>query len=105
MADRFVPVPVHLKGRNLYGLEPYGDSMDLIIPAGGTIIVDPDDKDLRDGKFYVIENDERLTTFKRFSKDQMALLPCSSNPTHQPIPLGSEPFRVIGRVVFFGGDL
>lgn len=104
-ADRFMPVPSHLKGGNLYGLEPYGTSMDLVVPPGGTIVVNPDDTHLRDGRFYVIENSEHLTTFKKFSKDEMALMPCSSDPSHKPIPLGSEPFRVLGRVVFFGADL
>jgi phage repressor protein C with HTH and peptisase S24 domain len=60
---------------------------------------------VRDVRCYVVENGDHDTAFKKFDKEQMALLPCSSNPDHKPIPLGSHPFRVIGRVVFFGADL
>lgn len=69
------------------------------------VSVDPDQTHLIDGKFYVIANGHNETTFKKFCKKQMALIPCSSNPSHQPIPVGPEPFRVLGRVVHFGADL
>lgn len=100
-----VPVPDHVRGSNLFALKATGDSMDRICPDGGTIIVDPDDRELRDKKFYVIMNGGAEATFKQFCASPMQLLPCSNNPEHKPIPLGSEPFTVIGRVVFAGADL
>ena len=54
------------------------------------------------GRLYVIQNAEHETTFKKFSARPLQLLPCSHNPSHTPIDLGSEPFTVIGRVVFIG---
>lgn len=104
-SDEFVPVPAHLKGRNLFVLYPYGDSMNKVVPEGGYVVVDPDDRELRHGKYYVLMNDGQETTFKKFSSDPLQLLPCSNNPAHEPIPLGSEPFTVVGRVVFIGSEV
>lgn len=104
-AGEFVPVPADLGGPNLFALRAVGDSMNRIVPDGGTVIVDPDQRELIDKKFYVVMNGEGETTFKQFSANPVALLPCSTNGEHQPIPLGSEPFTVIGRVVFAGHDV
>ena len=106
--DEFTPVPVHLKGQNLFALRPDGTSMDLIVPSsseGGFIIVDPDQRELIDGRCYVVTNDQHEVTFKKFSANPLALLPCSSDPEHRPIPIGSSPFTVVGRVVYAGQDL
>lgn len=104
-SDEFVPVPAHLKGRNLYVLFPFGDSMDRVVPTGGYIVVDPEDRELRHGKFYVIENSLGETTFKQFWSNPLQLSPCSNNPEHEPIPLGSQPFTVLGRVIHMGADV
>jgi SOS-response transcriptional repressor LexA len=79
--------------------------MDTICHAGGFIVVDPDQRDLIDKKYYVVTNGDHEATFKQFCADPLSLVPCSTNPLHQPIPLGSEPFRVIGRVVYVGQEL
>lgn len=108
MSEESIPVPEHLYGSNLFVLRPEGDSMDRIVPEGadgGFIVVDPDQRDLIDRKFYVVMNDHGETTFKQFSQNPLALLPCSNNPDCQPIPVGSAPFTVIGRVVYVGQQL
>lgn len=100
--ESYVAVPGHLKGAKLFVLQPQGSSMDLYVPHGGFVVVDPDRRQLLDGKLYVIENAEHETTFKKCSTDPLQLLPCSSDPSHKPIPLGDAPFRVIGQVIFVG---
>lgn len=108
MSDETIPVPDHLDGANLFVLRPDGDSMDRIVPEGsdgGFVVVDPDQRDLVDRKFYVVMNVEGECTFKQFSQNPLALLPCSTNPVHQPIPIGAAPFTVIGRVVYVGQEL
>lgn len=95
-----VPIPDETAGPNAFGLRPSGDSMNLVFNDGGYVIVDPDQIDLLDGKYYAMMNGEGETTFKRFRADPPRLEPQSSNPAHQPIPLGKEPFTTIGRVVF-----
>lgn len=97
-------VPGHLNGKDLFVLRPEGDSMDQVVPEGGYIVVDPHDREPRDRKLYVIMNGNGETTFKRFCANPLQLLPCSSNPNHKPIPVGAEPFVVIGRVVHVGYD-
>lgn len=98
-----IPIPPHVEGRNLFALRPTGDSMDKLVPAGnegGYVVVNPDDRELKHGRYYVVQNGDGETTFKQFSADPLALLPCSTNPTHKPIPLGTETFTVIGRVIY-----
>ena len=91
-------VPCESGGPNTFALIADGDSMDQIVPPGGRIYIDPDDFELRDGKFYAVMR-EGETTFKRFRANPARLEPCSSNPAHQAIAIGREPFTVIGRVV------
>lgn len=94
-------VPVNdAVGANAFALEPDGDSMNKVVPPGSIIVVDPDQSELLDGKVYAIMNSSSEATFKRFRANPMRLEPVSDNPEHQPIPIGKEPFTVIGRVVW-----
>lgn len=101
----WMPILSGLCGPNSFALKSVGDSMDLIIAEGGYIVVDPDRRQLIDGKSYAVKNGEGETTFKRYKASPPQLLPCSSNPLHEPIDLGAEPFTVIGRVVWAGTEL
>lgn len=92
-------VPSVFGGPKSFALEPDGDSMNLLIQDGGYIIVDPDQMELRDGKAYVVMNEDGETTAKRYRAKPPRLEPCSTNPEHQTIAIGEFPFRVIGRVV------
>lgn len=98
-------IPAPYGSTNAYALQPDGDSMDLVVPDGGIIIIDPEQIELRDGNIYAVMNDDAEATFKRFKADPPRLEPCSSNPVHQPIALGREPFRVLGRVIWQGSPL
>jgi repressor LexA len=96
--EEMIPVPADT-GINAFALRPNGDSMNMVAHDGSIVVIDPDQPDLLDGKLYAIMNSQGETTFKRFRADPPRLEPMSTNPDHKPIPLGREPFTVIGRVV------
>ncbi|UAK24207.1 LexA family protein [Sphingomonas nostoxanthinifaciens] len=91
--------------RNAFYLDVDGDSMDLVAPDGSRVLIDPDDKSLFPNRYYVILNAENETTFKQFKADPARLVPCSSNPAYSEIPMGGEPFSVVGRVIWTAARL
>jgi len=97
-AGRWIPVADPETPPHAYGLTVKGDSMDLIVPEGTTLIVDPDDKALWPGRRYVVQTEDGRTTFKEFQADPARLVPCSSNDEHADIMLGGEPITILGRV-------
>ncbi|WP_428968059.1 LexA family protein [Sphingomonas sp. Xoc002] len=97
-AGRWIPVADPETPPHAYGLTVKGDSMDLIVPDGTTLIVDPDDKALWPGRRYVVQTQDGRTTFKEFQADPARLVPCSSNDEHADIMLGGEPITILGRV-------
>lgn len=97
-AARRVPVSDPETPPNAYALTVRGDSMDLIVPDGSTLVIDPDDHSLWPGRRYVVQTEDGETTFKEFQADPARLVPCSSNPDHQEIPLGGAPIKILGRV-------
>ncbi|WP_088183986.1 LexA family protein [Sphingobium sp. Z007] len=99
-ARRSIPSPDPSMPPSAYALTVEGDSMDLVVPDGSTIIIDPMDVDLWPGRYYVIENGEGETTFKQYEESPARLVPCSSNPAHEEIPISGGGFRVVGRVIW-----
>jgi repressor LexA len=93
-------VPVPDAGPRAFALTPSGNSMDKVADESTIIIVDPDQLDLHDGHLYAIMNAEGETTFKQFRASPPRLEPMSTDPEHKAIPLGREPFTVIGRVTW-----
>lgn len=96
----YMPQPDPSTPPRAFALRVTGDSMDHYVDDGGTVIVDPDDKALYPGRFYVIINGDGETTFKQFQADPARLVPCSSNPAHQEILIGGGSFDVVGRVIW-----
>jgi repressor LexA len=93
-----LPVPASTP-KDAIALRVDGDSMDLEIADGGTVIVDPNDKALFPGRLYVVLNGEHESTFKQFELDPARLVPRSTNPAHTTILIGDgQPFSVFGRV-------
>ncbi|WP_343526719.1 LexA family transcriptional regulator [Sphingomonas sp.] len=97
-AGRWIPVSDPETPPHAYALTVKGDSMDLIVPDGTTLIIDPDDKALWPGRRYVVQTEDGRTTFKEFQADPARLVPCSSNDEHKDIMLGGEPITILGRV-------
>jgi repressor LexA len=89
----------HIPAR-AFALRVMGDSMDLLVDDGATIIVDPEDKVLFNDRYYVVLNSDGEATFKQFKADPARLTPCSSNRAHREILLGGEPFEVVGRIIW-----
>lgn len=105
-ASHTIPAPADTVPKRAFGLRVQGDSMDLVVPDGGTVIVDPDDKALFPKSYYVILNAGGEATFKQFLADPARLAPCSSNPAYKDIMMGSgEAFTVVGRVIWQASPL
>ena len=102
LVEEMVAAPEGHYGPSSFALKPVGDSMDKIVGEDGYIVVDPDDRDLIDGKIYALANGDGDTTFKRYRANPPRLEPCSNNPDHQTIMVGREPFTVLARVVYAG---
>jgi repressor LexA len=94
----YMPSPDPKLSRDSFVVIVEGDSMDLVAQPGEAIIVEPRDRDLVNGGYYIIRNGEGETTFKRYIENPARLEPCSSNPEHEAIYPGQSPFEVIGRV-------
>jgi repressor LexA len=101
----WLPVPGNIGGEKAFALRPAGDSMNELVEEGGYIVVDPDDLDLVPGRAYVVTTADGRSTFKRFRADPPRLEPESSNPDHQPILIGREPFVIAGRVIYAAHEL
>ncbi|AHE57411.1 hypothetical protein NX02_29215 [Sphingomonas sanxanigenens DSM 19645 = NX02] len=96
--DEMMPVPG--VGEACFALRPEGDSMNEIFADDAYVVIDPTQPDLLDGKIFAVMNGAGETTLKQYRADPPRLVPRSTNPEHQPIMFGREPFTVIGRVVF-----
>ncbi|RYG90137.1 MAG: hypothetical protein EON59_00725 [Alphaproteobacteria bacterium] len=94
----WMPSPDPSLSGDAFVVRVQGSSMDLVAKDGEDIIVEPRDRRLVAGKFYVIRNSSGETTFKRYLEGPARLEPCSSDEEHQAIFLGDEPVEVIGRV-------
>ena len=83
---------------NAYALTVSGESMNLIVPNGATVVIDPDSTALWEGHRYVVQTEDGETTFKEFATNPARLIPCSDDDSHQEILIGNEPIKVLGRV-------
>lgn len=101
-----VPMPAADMPPNAVALRIEGDSMDLLVKDGGTIIFDPDDKSLYPDRYYVVVNGGGEATFKQFRADPARLVPCSTNPAHREMIIGGgDDFQIVGRVIWYAGRL
>lgn len=98
-------VPSPAGGANAFALRPDAGTLDLIVGPDAYVVVDPDDRELRDGKIYAMKDGSEQTVFKRFRSEPLQFDPCSSSADGKAIPLGSEPLITIGRVVWQGSEL
>jgi repressor LexA len=103
--NRWVPVIGEVWSGREFVLRVDGDSMDEIAVHGDYVVVDPGQAALTSGWLYAVANTDSETTFKRFAVNPPQLVPCSRNPAHKPLLIGSEPFTVLGRVTRVMRDL
>lgn len=92
-------VPAVAGGPSVFALRTSGNSMDKLITPGGYVYVDPDDRDLIEGKVYAVMNSEGETTAKLYRGQPARLIPCSNDASYQETIIGTDQFTVIGRVV------
>lgn len=100
-----VPVPLGRASEEAFALEVSGDSMNLLIEDGGYAVIDPRQKELRDGKCYLIQNSEAEATVKCYRRSPARFEPMSTNPTHTGWLVSEVDFIVLGRVVWKGEPL
>ena len=100
-----VPMPNGRAGERAFAVEVKGDSMDQLFEEGEFVVCDPDQVQLYNDKVYLIENEEHETQVKLYRANPARFEPMSSNETHQPLFVGQNQVRVIGRVVWRGGPL
>lgn len=93
-----IPSPDPTLSSDAFAVRVSGDSMDKVAQDGEDVIVEPRDRRLINGKYYVVRNGEGETTFKQYRENPSRLEPCSHNPEHRTIYPGEEGFDVIGRV-------
>lgn len=95
-----LPIPSDAGGPRAFALEVLGESMNRIIADGGFVVVDPDRTVLADGKAYAVSNGDNETTFKIFRANPPQLEPSTTNDGYVPIPIGQEPFKIIGQITY-----
>lgn len=95
----YMPSPDPSLGRDAFVVIIEGESMNKVARNGEAIIVDPRERHLISGKFYVVRNAHGETTFKQYRDNPARLEPVSDDEGHQTIYPGQDGFEVIGRAV------
>lgn len=98
-------LPQHIAGVNSFAVEVQGDSMNKLIDDGGWIVVDPNDKVLRAGKCYLLQNDSHEVTVKQYAAAPPRFEPVSDNSEHVSFLVSEFEFKVLGRVVWKGSSV
>jgi repressor LexA len=86
--------------QNAFIIEVDGDSMAKIAPEGSRVVVDPTDRDLVEGKSYVIVNGDSEPTFATYMSNPARLEPCSTDPDQKAVLPGQDQFVIVGRVAW-----
>lgn len=111
--ERSSPVIIHgptLKRRNARGLQAFqvgGDSMEPVIAAGGLVIADTSQNDLRqikDGALYVLcwdlHDGECAVKILRWAEKGRLLSIESANPFYAPVFKSVDDIILVGRVIW-----
>lgn len=94
-----LPIPIDSAGPDAFALELVGDSMDKVIEDGSHVVIDPREKELRDGKIYLIQNADGEATVKAYFRNPPRFEPLSNNPDHKGWQMADHDFVILGRVV------
>lgn len=98
-----VAVPLHLASSSVFAVKVECCKAARLVEYG-FVVVDTSQVTLEDLRWYLIETRGAQATAVRFSSNPPAFMPGDSDIPPDPIPLGSEPFTVIGRIVFVGHE-
>lgn len=94
----YIPSPDPRLSKDAFVLTVEGGSMNKKVQDGNQVIVDPADRELRAGGFYIIRNAHGDTTFKQYCENPARLEPCTTEDGHRSIFPGQEEFSIVGRV-------
>lgn len=100
-AREFPLIYVESRRTTLIALRVEGDSMNRVAPGGSVVVIDYDERDLRNGDLGAFRYGGEAT-FKRYRTDgvQAWLEPDSDNPRHVAIfPSEGETVEIIGKVI------
>lgn len=86
-------------GPSTFSLVVEGDSMNRVIVPGAHVAIDPDQRELISRKVYAVMDAYGEATLKRFVSDPARLEPDSTNSSHQPMVMGRDEIRIIGRAL------
>lgn len=100
-----MPIHIGLASESAFGLEVSDDSMDLLVDDGGWLLIDPAQKELRAGSYYLIKNGDQEAAVKRWQRSPSRFEPVSSNPDHHSFLAPEVDFTVLGRVVWKGAPV
>lgn len=100
-----MPIPNGIAGKQAFGLEVAGDSMNLLIEDGGWVLIDPAQKVPEIGGCYLVHNGQNEVTVKRYREGPQRFEPVSSNPDHKPFLVEATDFSVLGKVVWKGAPV
>lgn len=108
-AEAYIPALDRVGGPRCFAIRPHESSQGPLLAGSedGYAIIDPDQTDLLEGKTYLIRNAAHEAVFKTYLPDPPRLVPAPypEDPERGPIPIGAEPFTVIGRVTYIGREL
>lgn len=101
----YIPSPDLSLSDEAFVVQVDGSSMNLVAQDGELIIVEPRDRRLVSGRYYIVRNSEGEMTFKRYMENPARLEPVSDDPSHEPIYPGTDGFEIIGRATKKVSDL
>lgn len=100
-----MPIPAKQAGARAFVVQVQGDSMDRMFPDGSYVVIDPDQKELRAGSCYLLQNGDHEATLKCYQRDPARFVPMSHNDQHKPFAVSEHEFAVIGRVTWQGSPV
>jgi transcriptional regulator with XRE-family HTH domain len=101
-------LPVVAPPRDAFAIRIDESGMDRLLPCSGHLIIAPHERELLDGRSYliIVEGTDSLATIRRFRVGSPpvfeAIWPTGGN---NQVPLGVEPLRVIGRIAALHAQL
>lgn len=94
----------HISERQSVLMDVRGDSMEPTLKDGDTVLIDQSEKDILDGRIYVVTLGDELRV-KRVQKGWDGIVLTSDNPRYSDIHIAArdlEAFKVHGRVRWVG---